>query len=245
MDMDLDNQAYVITDKWKREKEKKLQMSTACPLWQVVFGMQSSREVKLYTIYMVEYIGLSIRGVAHLFGKSPSSIQRWLERFRETGDVVRKYSAPPENTVKMEPAQQRWVLNYVLSVDPLSYLHEIREAFVEKFHFSVHCCTLSRFLASEQITKKVIERRAMQIRETDVSRFVLEVNSLRPFHQQLTFLDECSMDNRSLLRNKGWFFRNSKLVYHGTFVRSKRISLLAFLNVTGVVEVYREFVGWL
>jgi hypothetical protein len=101
--------------------------------------------------------------------------------------------------------------------------------------------TFSAVLASRNITNKIIERRVMQIREDDINRFVLEINMLRPFYEQLVFLDEMSLDNRSLLRKKGWCFRNEKLVYQGTFVRSKRISLLAFMGALGVLEVFREF----
>jgi transposase len=209
-------------------------------MWQVVFGVQASLEVKLHAVFLVQFHGLSFATVGYLFGKSASSIHRWVCKFREIGDVTRKKQAVPAATRKLEKFHLLWLTNYVLNVDPLTYLSELQKAFSDTFNFDISVSSLSRALASLGLSYKVIERRAMQIRDVDISRFTREVNYLLPHHEQLLFLDEMSLDNRSLLRNKGWYFKNQKLVYCGTFVRSKRLSILAFLGCSGVVEVFRE-----
>jgi transposase len=216
-------------------------LSKAAPIWQVVFGVQASREVKMHAVFMAEFHGVPFRVVAFMFGKSASSVHRWVQKFREFGDVSRKVTREEilASNGKLTKVHKDWLKHFVLYVDPLAYLQELQEQFTLEFFFSVHVSTISRALTQMGFTFKVIERRAMQIRDTEISRFMVEVNHVSPFHEQLLFLDEMSLDNRGLLRKKGWFFRNHKLVYQGTFVRSKRLSILAFLGSRGILEVFR------
>jgi transposase len=87
-------------------------------------------------------------------------------------------------------------------------------------------------------TKKKVERRAIQIRFDDICRYTKEINQIEPIHERLIFLDETSMDNRDMLRKRGWFLRNSRPTIDGQFTRSKRISILAFIGVKGIIEAY-------
>jgi transposase len=223
----------------RERRDKRGQIyTTAPPMWQVVFGQQASFEVKMHAVYCIQFLGFPIRTVAYLFGKGKSSVDRWNRRFVETGTVERKMSK--EAMGKLGSTHKLWILKYVLFTDPLTYLHELKEKFHRHFGFSVHESTLSRFLVSKGITKKVIERRAMQVRQKDVSRFTSEMNFIQPLQDQLLFLDEMSCDNRSMLRKKGWGLIGEKVLHRAIFKRSKRISVLAFLGVDGIVEVFQE-----
>jgi hypothetical protein len=42
---------------------------------------------------------------------------------------------------------------------------------------------------------------------------------LQPIHNRLVFIDEMSLDNRDMLRKRGWFLRGSHPVYIGEFKR--------------------------
>jgi DDE superfamily endonuclease len=79
----------------------------------------------------------------------------------------------------------------------------------------------------------------MEIRAKSIARFANEVNLIRPLPDQLLFLDDMSTDSRSMLRKKGWFLKNSKPFFRGIFTKSSRISILAFLGVAGLVEVFK------
>jgi hypothetical protein len=84
----------------------------------------------------------------------------------------------------------------------------------------------------------VIERRAIQIQENEVARFTYEVNSLRPTHPQLLFLDEVALDNRSMIRKRGWFIKGSFPYYNDHFNRTSRISIHCFLAHDGIIETF-------
>jgi hypothetical protein len=133
---------------------------------------------------------------------------------------------------------REWIIYFVLKKDPLSYLIEIKREFEKVFHFDVSVSTISRILKEEKITKKVLERRAMEIRADEIYRYSNEINIICPIPGQLLFLDEMSTDSRSMLRKKGWFLRNMRPFFRGIFHRSSRISILAFLGVDGLVECY-------
>ncbi|XP_055540560.1 uncharacterized protein LOC129727112 [Wyeomyia smithii] len=71
------------------------------------------------------------------------------------------------------------------------------------------------------MTYKVLERRAIQIRSEEIIRFY-----------------EVSVDNRSTLRSRGYGVRGQRLICRGEFIRQPRMSLLCFLGVNGIKEVY-------
>jgi len=124
-----------------------------------------------------------------------------------------------------------------LNKDPLALLPEIQDQFGLEFGFTVSCATISRELAKAKITYKVIEKRATQIKEEDVARFQAEMMHLKPHLEQLLFVDETSFDRRSMQRRRGWGPEGEKVVVEGDFLRSKRLSFVAFLGVEGVVDV--------
>jgi transposase len=134
---------------------------------------------------------------------------------------------------------REWIIDYVLCVDPLAFLHEIARAFKKVHMFEVSESTISKLLREEGICKKQLERRAMEIRFSEITRYTCDVNMLQPLYGQLLFLDEMSTDSRSMVRKRGWFLKNQKPFFRGIFSRSDRISVLAFLGVDGLVECYQ------
>src|SRR5690606_1311597 len=121
--------------------------------------------------------------------------------------------------------------------NPLSYLREIQRAFQLRF-FRVACSTVFNALFKLKITRRVLERRALEIQEKEIIRFTLEIDSFHFMQYQLLFLDEMSTDNRSMIRRYGRFKKGERPVYHGKFVRTPRISILSFLGVNGLVDTY-------
>ena len=212
-------------------------LSHESSIWTVVFGSQATREVKLHAVYVVLFLGFPLRVCALLFGKSKSTISNWVAQYKKEGDCHRKVQK--SNATKLFDYHRSWIVNFVLHVDPLAYLHEVRSEFqkVHGFYISLSC--ISRLLMEEWITKKVIERRAMEIRQVEIARFTIEVCEISPLFEQLLFMDEMSTDNRSMVRKKGWFMKNSCPVFFGIFRRSKRISILAFLGVDGLVDYFQ------
>eukprot|EP00734_Pompholyxophrys_sp_LG126_P000476 Pompholyxophrys_sp_v1_NODE_214_length_1136_cov_21.164662.p1 type:complete len:281 gc:universal NODE_214_length_1136_cov_21.164662:899-57(-) len=138
---------------------------------------------------------------------------------------------------KCDFEKKEWITKFV-SKNPLSFLREICCEFQKHFNFDVSTSTVFYCLKEAGFTKQVIERRAMEVSNDDISRFTIELNALGFCHDQLLFLDEMSCDNRSMLRNRGWFLRGKRPIVRDCFRRGTRISILAFLGVNGFVECF-------
>ncbi|KAH9149502.1 hypothetical protein AeRB84_007439 [Aphanomyces euteiches] len=72
------------------------------------------------------------------------------------------------------------------------------------------------------MTWKVIERRAIQIHQQDICRFVSETDSITWSQRNIVFLDEVSFDNRGMLRRRGYAMKGDKIVIRGEFGRKPR-----------------------
>ena len=211
---------------WIRKKKKK-------DLYGVIFG-HASREVKLHAVYARLYVGLTYKQIAIVFGKSPQTILNWVCQYLKTGDVFRCSSA--DRSRKLFPHHRTWILEYVHR-SPLSHLAEIRDSFAACF-FHVALSTIYSVLIENGYTKKVIETRALEIQQKEVIRFTLEINLVCPLSFQLLFLDEMGVDNRCMKRKKGWFLKKSVPYCRQSFTRSKRMSILSFLGVEGLLDNY-------
>jgi len=206
----------------------------------MVHGKHASTEVKFYAVYCHLFLKLSARYVGQLFGKHHSTISAWTQKFLKDPDLLGEVRPRGRRQAKLQKHHHEWILDYVLNVDPLGFLSEIKEEFYDAFKLSISETTIWRVLFKANITKKKIEAYACQIRLVDVARYAVEVGSLSPLlHGQLLFLDETGIDRRNMQRTTGWGIRGKKLVVPGAFQRTKRISFLAFLGVKGFVEVVK------
>eukprot|EP00734_Pompholyxophrys_sp_LG126_P000366 Pompholyxophrys_sp_v1_NODE_136_length_1649_cov_15.867001.p1 type:complete len:346 gc:universal NODE_136_length_1649_cov_15.867001:504-1541(+) len=203
-------------------------------LKEAVEGRQATEDVKLYAVWAVEYLKFSQKDVAVLYHKSEATISNWVRQFRSAGSLARKC---PKRISKYDHEHREWIIDFV-TISPLSYLWEIQKKFEKSFDLDISISTICVLLQEGGFTKKVAERRAMEVSVDSISRFTIELNSLDFCADQLLFLDEFFTDNRSMLRKHGWFLRGQRPVIKSCFQRGQRISILAFLGVDGIVENY-------
>eukprot|EP00734_Pompholyxophrys_sp_LG126_P000421 Pompholyxophrys_sp_v1_NODE_173_length_1350_cov_3.789189.p1 type:complete len:345 gc:universal NODE_173_length_1350_cov_3.789189:211-1245(+) len=203
----------------------------ADPVVEAVSGHAHS-ELKYHVIYAVIYMGYEQKLIANIFHKS---VSKWLQRFRETGEVSR--NDRNDNASKFEVQHRQWIVDFVTE-KPLSYLKEIQENFKIVFSISICVSTVFNILRQANLSHRVIERRAIEISFDDVGRYNYEVNLIGPLPIQLCFIDEMSTDNRGMLRKRGWFLRGHRPVFKGAFRRGLRISILSFLGVDGLFETF-------
>lgn len=90
-----------------------------------------------------------------------------------------------------------------------------------------------------KLSWKTLEVRAIQIKDREIERFFYELQSIDWSYSNLIFLDEVSMDNRGLLRRKGYGIIGRKLYFRGEYVRRPRLSFLCFLGQNGLLETYK------
>ncbi|ORY45856.1 hypothetical protein BCR33DRAFT_678677, partial [Rhizoclosmatium globosum] len=78
----------------------------------------------------------------------------------------------------------------------------------------------------------------MHVKETDIMRFMREINSLDWTLYNLVFLDEVSFDNRGMICRRGYAVKGTKLMLRGEYQRLPRVSLLCFIGCNGILESF-------
>eukprot|EP00734_Pompholyxophrys_sp_LG126_P000219 Pompholyxophrys_sp_v1_NODE_54_length_2873_cov_21.439120.p1 type:complete len:355 gc:universal NODE_54_length_2873_cov_21.439120:1740-2804(+) len=206
-------------------------------LYDTVFKQQATESVKLHAIYAVIYLGMQQLEVSRIFCKSASTICDWVARYNECDNVAR-ISSSAKHWRKFSDPHKTWIMNFI-NRDPLSFVREIQKSFYDCFCFCISSRSILRILEENNYSKKILEQRAMEISFIEIARFTEEINAVKPLYEQLVFLDEMSTDNRAMLRKRGWFLRNTKPVFKTLFRRGKRLSVLSFLCVNGILETFK------
>lgn len=124
-------------------------------------------------------------------------------------------------------------------MNPILYLDEAKQKFELKFRVSISASYICKILHDNNMSWKTLEVRAIQIKDSEIERFFYELEAIDWCYSNLVFLDEVSMDNRGLLRRKGFGIIGKKLIYRGEYIRRPRLSFLCFLGQTGILDTYK------
>lgn len=199
----------------------------------------SHRRASVNTIYHAFYgyffLGLSKAKLSRIYRKHKTTISNWISSYRQNGFFSRKEYA--RDAKKFGSDKRSWLVELYLS-QPTLYLDEAKHLFEKTFNVSISASSICRILHNAGLSWKALERRAIQIRSDDITRFCDEMRRLRWDYHNLIFLDEVSFDNRAMLRTRGYGVRGKRLICRGEFVRKPRISLLCFIGQNGVEEVF-------
>lgn len=203
---------------------------------QEVREKQASTNTVFHCLYDFYFLGFSKKQLSSIYCKSKSTITRWIHKFEKDGTYGRKQLVDPVYR-KFDLSKRMWVVE-LYKKSPILFRREAQNLFHEEFGETISTTAISVILHQAGFSWKVLERRAIQIRMDDIVRYTNEMNKLDWFQYSLVFLDEVSFDNRDMLRNKGYGVRGERLIYRGEFNRRARVSLLCFMGVQGVLEVF-------
>lgn len=192
-------------------------------------------EIKYYALYAYYFRGQSKSRISETYSKSISTITNWINYYESNGTVVRPSRVRIPS--KFDNDKQQWLLNLYHN-NPVLYLDEAKYEFQIRFNISISTSHICHILHENNMSWKTLERRAIQIRDSDIVRFMAELNSIDWDYSNLVFLDEISIDNQGLIRKKGYGVVGKKLIYRGEFNRKPRMSMLAFLSQNGILETY-------
>lgn len=199
----------------------------------------ASENTVYHCLYSYYYLAKSKADLAKIFNKNEKTISRWVSRYEADGTFSRITKENNEELQKFTEKHRDWIANYYKQY-PLKTLDEAKQEFEANFQVEISKSTLCRILADKGFTYKKIERRAIQIRTANIIDYFNEMSSFYWCLSCLTFLDEISFDNLSLLRDHGYAPKGEKLIYRGQFVRKPRLSCLAFLQQDGLSECYES-----
>ncbi|RHY27054.1 hypothetical protein DYB32_007083, partial [Aphanomyces invadans] len=172
--------------------------------------------------------------LAIVYNKTECTVGNWIMVYQQTGGYQRTHTATDK---KFTAAQKQWLLDFY-DRHPLAYLDEAQSAFKRVQRVDISKTSVWRIIQSVGLTWKVLERRAMHVKERDVFRFAEELSYIDWNHQNIVFLDEVSFDNRGMIRKRGYALRGKTVAIRGDFARKPRVSVLAFLGVNGIIEYF-------
>lgn len=201
----------------------------------IVKKKHASDEVRCYALYAYYFLGRSKTQISKMYNKTVSTISNWISFYEKNKLVVR-----PSRTViprKFDEDKRQWLVD-LYHENPVLYLDEAKHCFQIQFNISISTSQICRILHDNNMSWKTLEKRAIQIKESQIFKFIAELDSIVWDYSNLVFLDEVSIDNQGLLRTKGYGIVGEKLIYRGEFNRKPRMSMLAFLGQSGILETY-------
>jgi transposase len=202
-----------------------------------ITDQQATENTKLHLLYGFFFLGIPVKVLSKIYCKSVRTVQYWINRWANFASVARLNEGV--NSRKYNDEKQAFIIDCYRK-QPCLFLGEAKELFDKEFHVNISRSTIWRIIHNAGLTRQVIERRAIEICVEDITRFFKDLESL-PFrwtYENLIFLDEVGFDNRDMFRKRGYGLRGNRIVYRGEFTRKERCSLLCFLGVNGMQEVY-------
>jgi transposase len=195
----------------------------------------ASEDVVYHCLYMFYFLGVRKSRLAKLFHKDVGTISCWITRFEEAGYYSRKKTR--QIARKFDDEMQQWIVD-LYKANPVLFLEEAKEKFEKQFQMKISISSICLILHKAGFSYKVLERRAIQVTYSSISRFHEEISSIAWIYSMLLFLDEVSFDSRGMLRSRGYGIRGERLIFRGEFIRRPRESFLCFLGETGIIESY-------
>ncbi|KAI9332325.1 hypothetical protein DFJ73DRAFT_855958 [Zopfochytrium polystomum] len=116
----------------------------------VAVRQQPSEDSRLRALYALVVLGITQREVALHFHVGERSLRRWKKQFEETGTVGQRSNC--ESNSKFNRDHEHWIRSFI-DKHPLSYLDEIRRAFIE--HWSEDISLSTRIINKLGYTRKV------------------------------------------------------------------------------------------
>lgn len=192
-----------------------------------------SVDLRWRAVTLIYIYNLRMHDVSAILGPNEISIKRWLAMFNAEGNVMPRQRA--RKTSRWPEAVIQFVDQYI-KAHPCFYLQELQTALRTSFPDipNTSIPTICRALRFDlKVSRKTLTKRAREAIPIELNAFI---SRLRPFYKnadQLVFIDETSKDSRDSVRKYAWSPINSPAVVNIPFGRSKRLSILAALDIDG------------
>lgn len=200
-----------------------------------VSRQRASSNTKYHCLYGYYFLGISRAKLSVVYKKSKSTVSSWILSYEKDGLLSTKQRVQIYKKFRTE--HRHWIVQQYKR-NPVLFLDECSDLFYRHFQVTISAASICRILHAEGLTWKALERRAIQIREDEIFRFCSDLGSIEWDLFNLVFLDEVSIDNRDMLRNRGYGVKGEKLVFRGEFIRRPRVSFLCFLGQNGMLDSF-------
>lgn len=193
-----------------------------------------SNDLRWRAIWMVELLGYSVDVVAATLFMSPRTIERYISKCLNTGDVNSEKLGRPFNSFAMHPHVEFVIMEAILE-QPDTTLAEIAYNVFEQTGSENAVSSILRYLKRNSFTRKKLSKIALQ--RSEEARILLRSNVCLLDPEMFVFLDESGFDKR-LSRSYGY----SPVGTRATVKRQAqnwgpRITAIPIICMEGMVEV--------
>ena len=126
-----------------------------------VLHEHSSTNTKYHALYCYFFLRKTKSEISEIFAKSAATISNWIEKYEMEGDLTR---CNVERTGLFDATMKNWVLQQYQRSPLLLYLDEAKCTFIEYWGISISVSTPWNILREGGLTRKVVERRAIEIK---------------------------------------------------------------------------------
>jgi len=184
------------------------------------------RVVELSRSYKME-----ARQIAQLLGIVPKTVENVLKRFRATGLVASRERLATSRRLLSE-ADVKYI-EQLIETYPTYHLDELCWCFERDMEKKFSLPTMWRALQGLGMSNRKINVCAKEQDPVKQAAYVMEVAQFQ--YQQLVFLDEMHVDQKSLNRTRGWSKRGRPLVNRGFYLKGIKYSCIAAMSLNGML----------
>jgi transposase len=191
-----------------------------------------SRDVKIAAIQLAERQLLPLNDILLCCGFSRRTFYRILKLWRTTGDVINNLPVQRNQHRTLHHADIHYLLQLIRQ-NPDYFLDELLKLLKTNRFISVHYTTIHQELTRAGVSRKRLQRVALERNEALRADFISRMAQFSP--EELGFIDEVSKDERTVGRHYGRSKRGTRARKSQPFVRGRRTSTVGVLSVDGFV----------
>jgi transposase len=161
---------------------------------QEVCRKQADENTIYHCLYGYFFLKKTKKELAKIYNKNRMTISRWIFKYENEGTCSNFKDKRKHELKKFTSEHHNWIVA-LFQRSPLHYLEEAKFDFKRKFNLEISASSICRILASYGYTWKVIERRAIQIKNVEIINYFNEIGCISWDLSSLLFLDEVSFDH--------------------------------------------------
>lgn len=194
-----------------------------------------SSDIQWRMVHQRCILGLSYITIAKNLNVDPSTVQRTIKLFEETGGVY-SIQGYRESTEKSLTSCDKFTILETVVENPSLYLSEIQQDLLMSTGTQISVPTISKYLHKSGFSHKKLMFIAQQRSETLRQQFKSHISVYDP--SMLVFIDECGSDHKSALRKYGYAVRGKRAITGKLLLRGKRLTAIGIMCIDGMLDVY-------
>jgi len=194
-----------------------------------------SEDIRHRMVYQAVGLRKSYRQIASTLNVDPSTVQRTVKLFEETGSIQkRQYPSNIENT-KLTEFAKMFIITLVIE-KPGIYLHEVKDILYEYTGIDVQESTICKALMSCGLSRQKMTLVSNQRSELLRSQYVLDMSIYQGCSDLFVFIDEMGCDRRDRYRKYAYGLKGKAPTKQCNLFRGEHVSAIVAMTNKAVLD---------